>query len=226
MQPTGGAGSDVTGHRMLRRLAAVWLATLCALLVLFGVVLAADIPILVQPQADLESGTLAAAALGTAVLIVDAVVPVPASVVMVALGAAFGIVAGAALSIAGSLGALALGVLLGRRGRRPLGRLLGSDGDGFRAFVDRYGVMAVIVSRPVPLVAESVALIVGAAGMAWPRVLAAGAAGILPIAVLYAVAGARGSQASGVVLAAVLFALGGLSLALPSISRFRRGKTA
>ena len=219
MEPTSASRSSVAGGRLLRRMTAVWLATLGVLLVVFAVVVSTDVPILRHPQPELESGSLAAAVLGAALLVVDALVPVPASVVMVALGATAGVAAGVVVSVIGSLGALAIGVWLGRRGRRPLSRLLGPDGEGLGPMVDRYAVAAVIVSRPVPLVAESVALMAGAAGMAWPRVLAAGVAGILPMAVLYAVAGARGSQLSGLVVAGILMALGALSLALPSVTR-------
>jgi len=51
-------------------------------------------------------------------------IPVPSSVVMIANGALFGVAVGTSLSLLGSLGAAALGFLIGRRSTRLLERLV------------------------------------------------------------------------------------------------------
>ena len=58
------------------------------------------------------------------------------------------------------------------------------------AFLTRWGALAVLVSRPVPIVAETVALLAGASALSWKRFLPAAAVGCAPPALLYAVAGA------------------------------------
>jgi membrane protein DedA with SNARE-associated domain len=82
--------------------------------------------------------------------------------------------------------------------------------------VRRWGLLAVVASRPVPLLAETVAVVAGAQRLGMLRTAAGAVVGALPGAVLYAAAGAAGSAgpsglaALGVVLAvaALLWALG------------------
>ncbi|MDQ3677520.1 MAG: VTT domain-containing protein, partial [Actinomycetota bacterium] len=58
------------------------------------------------------------------------------------------------------------------------------------AFLARWGALAVVVSRPVPIAAETLALLAGASPLPWRRFLPAAALGSLPPALLYAAAGA------------------------------------
>lgn len=196
----------------MRRLALVWAGLATALLVAFALGESFGIGALTHPGDRLDAPSAAAAVLGVGLLVADVVLPVPSSVVMVALGAAFGPATGAALSVAGGVGSLCVAGLLGRRCQALVGRLLGDDRERAEALVDRYGATAVLASRPVPVLAESVALVAAAGGMPAGRFLAAGVAGSVPVGVLYAVAGARGTQADGVVLAAAVIALAGLAL--------------
>ena len=50
--------------------------------------------------------------------------------------------------------------------------------------------MAVVVTRPVPILAETVAILAGASSMTWRRLTLASAAGALPGSLIYAIAGA------------------------------------
>jgi uncharacterized membrane protein YdjX (TVP38/TMEM64 family) len=54
----------------------------------------------------------------------------------------------------------------------------------------RRGVLAVLLSRPLPLLAETVAVMAGASSLRWSRVLPAAAIGSLPEVVAYSLAGA------------------------------------
>ena len=54
----------------------------------------------------------------------------------------------------------------------------------------RWGALAIIVTRPVPLLAETVAIMAGASPMSWTSVTLASLAGSLPPALLYALTGA------------------------------------
>ncbi len=56
--------------------------------------------------------------------------------------------------------------------------------------LDRWGDMAVVVTRPVPILAETVAILAGASSMTWRRLTFATAAGALPGSLIYAIAGA------------------------------------
>ncbi len=187
------------------------------LLVAFAVVEAADLPVLTDPLLLLDRGGVAAAGIGVGLLVADVVVPVPSSLVMVAHGALFGVVGGGVLSLAGAVGAAMVGFVLGRRGSGVLARVVpASERLRADALIQRWGVLAVIVSRPVPVLAEAVAIMAGASTMRAGTLAFGAAVGALPGAVLYAVAGALAvgfaSAAVGfgvvMVLAAVAWLLG------------------
>jgi membrane protein DedA with SNARE-associated domain len=133
---------------------------------------------------------------------------------MVGLGASYGPIAGALLGAAGSLGALATGHQLGRAGTRFVDRV-GTPAERARGhrMLRRWGPVAVIASRPVPVLAETVAVLTGAAGLPRHHVLLAGILGVTPMAAAYAMAGAwaRGTGALGVVVLLGLIALAALT---------------
>jgi uncharacterized membrane protein YdjX (TVP38/TMEM64 family) len=162
-----------------------------AFLILFLLVEALGVPFLIDPTSRLEHGGVVAALIGVGLLVADVALPVPSSLVMVAHGALFGVAVGTLLSLLGSVGAALLGFALGRRGGRLLERLVPPEE---RAEADRllcrWGALAIIVTRPVPLLAETVAILAGASPMGWGQAAAAAGAGSLPVALLYALTGA------------------------------------
>ena len=54
----------------------------------------------------------------------------------------------------------------------------------------RWGALAIIVTRPVPLLAETIAIIAGTSSLGWGRAALAALAGSAPPALLYAITGA------------------------------------
>jgi uncharacterized membrane protein YdjX (TVP38/TMEM64 family) len=146
---------------------------------------------LTDPSPYLANPGVFAASVGVGLLLVDVVLPVPSSVIMVAHGALFGVVGGTLLSLLGSVGAAAIAFGLGRRGGEWVERLIGPEE---RAKADalflRYGGLAVLVSRPLPLLAETIALLAGTTGMRWRTLLLSTLLGSLPPALLYAITGA------------------------------------
>ncbi|HSH22706.1 MAG TPA: VTT domain-containing protein [Acidimicrobiales bacterium] len=200
----------------MRRLTLAWAVVAAVLLVSFGVAQALELDAFTQPGEQLSVPTGWAALAGVGLLVVDVVLPVPSSVVMVALGAVFGVAAGAVLSSLGGIGALYLAGWVGRHCRGQVRLLVGEDRERVEALVARYGAAAVILSRPVPVLAESVAVVAAAAGMPPLRFLAAGTAGVMPVSVAYAVSGGVGAQANGFVLAGVLIAVSLASLGVSS----------
>ena len=170
-------------------------AMMGVMLLLFGIVEALGVPLLTDPSTSLRGLGALAAPLGVALLVADVVLPVPSSLVMIAHGALFGVALGTALSFAGTLGAALVGFGLGRRGGPLLERLVPAD-ERARAngLLERWGDMAVVVTRPVPILAETVAILAGASAMSWRRLAIASAAGALPGSLIYAIAGATAAS--------------------------------
>jgi len=170
-----------------------------AMLLLFLAARATQLPFLAEDTAFLiqqEKGIAAAAGIG--LLVIDVVAPVPSSIVMLANGMIFGVAWGTVLSMVGGGGAAAIGFWLGRRGERAGRRWFGVETlSRANAFFHKHGMMAVMVSRPVPILAETVIIVAGISGMRAGAFFPAALLGLLPTAVIYALAGAHALDSDG-----------------------------
>lgn len=201
----------------LPRYAAVAAGLVAVFLGSFLAVEQAGVALLTDPGPWLEGGGISAAMVGVGLLVADVALPVPSSLVMVAHGALFGVLVGTLLSLAGSVAAAALAFAIGRRGGRLLHRLVPQN-ERLRAdaVLQRWGALAIVISRPVPMLAETVAILAGTSPLGWGRALLAAALGSLPPALVYAITGTMAATFGataivfGLVLAvtAVLWRLG------------------
>jgi len=120
-------------------------------------------------------------------------------------------VVGTLLSLIGSVGAAVFGFAIGRQGEKVLERLV-TPAERTRAdyLLARWGALAIIITRPVPLLAETVAIMAGASRMSWSNVILASLAGSLPPALLYALTGATvaGFQSTALMFTVVLAVAG------------------
>lgn len=141
-------------------------------------------------------------------LAADLVLPIPSSLVMTWSGHVLGFAVG---TLASSVGALA-GSVLGYEACRAWGRpafvqLVGeAEQARTRDTFERWGAWLVLLSRPVPMLAETIACLAGVSGMDRRSYLALTAAGTVPICAVYGWVGsqARSAEEAG---AAVLVAL-------------------
>lgn len=185
---------------------------LAFLLALFLLAEIAGLPILRDPSPWLHRGGPPAALLGVGLLVADLLLPVPSSLVMISLGALFGVAWGAALSLAGSVGAALAGFAIGRRGDPLLARLVApAERAAADRLLSRWGGLAIAVTRPVPLLADAVVILAGASPLGWGQAALAAALGSLPPALLYAVTGATAaSLRSGILAFGVMILVAGL----------------
>ena len=166
-------------------------ATILALfLTTYLLVEALHVHVLTDPRPSLHAAGWAGAALGVLLLVADQFLPIPSSLVMVSLGALYGAPAAIALALAGRVGMMAAGFAVGRAGGPLLERAVSVD-EWARAdaLLRRWGALAVLASRPLPLLAETVAIAAGASSLRWSRAMLAAALGSLPEAVAYSLAG-------------------------------------
>ena len=147
-----------------------------------------------------------------ALLVLDVFLPVPSSVVMVLSGAVFGVFWGAVFALIGSVAGQWVGFEMVRRfGRGAAGRVAG-DGElrDVNRFFERYGAVAVIATRPLPIVMETMSLVAGLSKMPRRVFLSAALVGTVPIVLVYAYAGAVSREAGSWVPAIVMVvAVGG-----------------
>lgn len=143
-----------------------------------------------NPTPLLQAGGVIAAVVSIGLLVIDVLAPVPASLVMLANGALFGAVLGSLLSSIGGMLAFAAAFALGRANAPVVGRIVGVDErQRADAMLEHHGALAVAVSRPIPIVSETTALMAGASSLSWVRATGAAFVGVLPQAIAYAVVG-------------------------------------
>lgn len=146
----------------------------------------------------------ALALLEIGVLAADILLPVPSSMVATLGGAEFGIPIGTACAFLGmTAGSLAGWWLGATAGSRALARLDAADRATLARGQRRLGPLLVVLTRPLPLVAEAAALVAGGAGMPLKEFLPAAASGNLAIALVWSAAGALGRAADSLPLALV-----------------------
>lgn len=179
----------------------------CLLVLMFFAANASGIMLFSDPAPVMETARPVAAVAGVLLLIVDVFLPVPSILVMIANGSLFGVVGGTILSLVGSVGAVATGFAVGRAGTRAIERFVTpKEYERAGAFLRRWGVVAIAVSRPIPVLAETVAILAGSSPLTWSQALLAGLAGSIAPSLAYAWAGESAQELGmqGVIFAGVL----------------------
>jgi membrane protein DedA with SNARE-associated domain len=75
----------------------------------------------------------------------------------------------------------------------------------------RWGGLAIVVTRPVPLLAETVAIMAGTSPLGWRRAALAALLGSLPPALLYALSGATAAAlTSGILVLGLVLLVAGI----------------
>lgn len=140
------------------------LGWLClALLALFGAASAAGVEGWIgDPRAWLGGLGWVGVGVSVGLLWADVLLPIPSSPLMIANGLVFGLLPGAAVSLVGGVGATVIAWYLGRVYQ---GRLLVQMSDQERSQAERlltkWGGCAILLTRPIPILAEAVALLAG-----------------------------------------------------------------
>jgi uncharacterized membrane protein YdjX (TVP38/TMEM64 family) len=121
----------------------------------------------------------------------DVLLPVPSSVVSAAAGALLGFVQGALVVWIGMNISSAIGYWIGARSAGLAGRLVGRTGLARAAdLAARYGDLALVLCRPVPVLAEATMIVGGLVKAPLFRFLAICAAANAGVALSYAAVGA------------------------------------
>lgn len=161
-----------------------------------------------------EIGSAIAVVLIVGLLALDVVLPVPSSLVATAGGVLLGAWLGAAVIWLGLMAGSLLGYWIGLWGGRPLARRLVGESALARAesAVADFGAVAIVFCRPVPVMAEASAVMLGIVRMAMQRYLLVSALSNAAIAFVYAVVGAWALSINSFLIAFVA------SIVVPSLA--------
>lgn len=164
---------------------------LCTMaLILFFAVEEMDIRLLKNPEVLLHQGGLIAACAGIGLLIADVILPIPASLVMIAHGAIFGVWLGSLFSLIGGVMASCAGYYLGYKSGPMINKFITmQEQEQASDAMKKWGGLAVLISRPIPLMAESISIMAGVIQMPVQKFIIASLLGILPAAIIFAITG-------------------------------------
>jgi uncharacterized membrane protein YdjX (TVP38/TMEM64 family) len=139
----------------------------------------------------------------TSLLSSDILLPIPSSLVSTAAGYFLGFVGGMLASAAGMTISCMLGYWLAARFGRPLaGKFVGHDELGrLERLYQRFGDWVIVISRPVPVLAEASVLFAGLGRMSFPRFLLLATLSNVGISAVYAAVGAFSATANSFLLA-------------------------
>ena len=131
-----------------------------------------------------------AAPVGVFLLWADVLLPIPSNLIMIAHGACFGFLYGAFLSMVGGVGATWIAWFIGRNYKDILVKRI-SPKERQRAdqYLMRWGILAILLTRPIPILSESVALLSGTLSLKGHKVALYAFMGHIVPCVIYAYLG-------------------------------------
>lgn len=173
------------------RVALLWVGLAAFFLALF-LLLEPLLPrALADPSTWLDDPNLLVAAAAVLLLASDVVLPIPSSLVMIADGAAFGVVLGTVLSTVGATASALIGYVIGRGAGDRTRDWLGPEATlRLQDLLSRHGLAVVVLTRPIPILAEVTALMAGSGRMPARGFLVASIVGAAVTSLVYAAAGA------------------------------------
>jgi uncharacterized membrane protein YdjX (TVP38/TMEM64 family) len=174
----------------LSLLAAALVTAIVVPFVIWGGALDSWAPELLQQQ----DTRLYIAALGAALLIADVLLPVPSSVVSALLCVLLGPLQGAVVILFGMVGGFIAGYLLGLA--LPSATLRNWVGaalwDSVADKAQQQGTAWIVISRPVPVLAEAISIIAGSLRLPWRAALVSAVLSSAGVAACYGAAAAAG----------------------------------
>ncbi len=160
------------------------------ILILFILINFAGIKLLTNPSDELSQGGFAASVISYLLLTGDIILPVPSSIIMITNGALFGITMGTLISLCGGLSASLLGFLIGGKGSKLINKLVNqSEQEKANNLIKKWGMVAIIITRPIPLLSETTSIMAGASNLGAGKMFIASVIGLLPASLVYAITG-------------------------------------
>ncbi len=154
-----------------------------------------NLDLLTEPKSVLTEASYLTVSISFGLLAADAFLPTPSSAVMVVNGLLFDLWPGLLLSIIGLMAGNAAGFLVARRGKIWLEKKFPqSKRGGAEAFWKKWGAAALIISRPVPVLAESILFLSATTTLSFRRVMLYCLLGTFPTALIYVMIGCYAAQ--------------------------------
>ncbi|TAE80188.1 MAG: DedA family protein [Bacteroidetes bacterium] len=138
---------------------------------------------------QVEHAKLQFATISFFILLGDILLPVPSSIVMYLNGYVLGILSGSCLSFVSLLAGSCVGYYLGKF--TSMGVKAKKD-ERAHLFLLKYGAFAILITRGIPILAESICLVCGYNNMSFKQYILLNTIGYIPLCLLYAFFGQSG----------------------------------
>lgn len=120
----------------------------------------------------------------------DSLLPVPSSIVMFMNGAVLGLVGGFVLSLVAAMSSSFIGYYIGFQLSGVANRFFNTkETETAETLLERYGWLAILMSRGLPILAESVAMVTGNLKYGLRPFFWSNLVGYIPVCAIYALAG-------------------------------------
>ncbi|MCF8345650.1 MAG: VTT domain-containing protein [Bacteroidales bacterium] len=157
-------------------------------------------------------------------LVLDLFLPIPSSFVMILSGKLLGFALGGLIAFLGAILSAMLGYTICRIGGHKMYFKLNGAGDSrkIEEWFEKYGLLAIIISRPIPMLTEILSCLAGLSKIQFKNFLLASALGTLPICFVYSYFGDIASTSNPLValwIALIIPAIGWIV-----VKNIKRGK--
>ena len=144
---------------------------------------------------ETEYGQLLVALMIIGFLGIDLLLPVPSSLLMALSGLFYGVVVGTLVCFTGSMLTATLGFGACRLGGHRIVEAITGKEELAKAGVwfERYGIMAIVISRPIPMLTEALSCLAGISDMRKRTFFTASAIGHFPVCLFYSYIGSKGN---------------------------------
>lgn len=124
-------------------------------------------------------------------LVSDILLPIPNSIIMFSNGYVLGFFTGFYISFFGSLANSVVGYFIGKATLKVKPKKLSEEGS---IFIEKYGLIGIIISRGIPVLSESISLFSGIHKIQFKAFLISNIIGYIPICFIYSYFGSMGIE--------------------------------
>jgi len=176
-----------------------------ALFVIITFLLFSDVEVFVEEQLGVENSIEAYALFSFTFLLSDIILPIPSSLIMILNGKVLGFMGGSILSLLSGFCSSSLGYFLGHKSVKYLNRFFSErEIENANSFFIKYGKLSVALSRGIPIISESLAVLSGTTALSYSTFALYSLVGHLVVSVVYAWVGAFTDAYNGHVITVIV----------------------
>ena len=187
----------------MKRLVSIFI--FCSFIIIIAFLLFGNVEKWVEINLASEKSVVTYTLLSFVLLTSDIVLPIPSSLVMILNGKVLGVFSGAALSLVSGVLSSCIGFYFGRKANAFIDRFFSqSEKEMSRKLFDRFGNIAIIISKALPIISEAISFVSGTASVTFKTFLVYSIVGHFIVSFVYAYVGSLSRSLNSNLIAAVI----------------------